>query len=69
MAPPEDVMGYVTDAMKSGSTIQDKLQCVSRLRIIALALGEEKTRTQLLPFLRRLRDKPVRSAARRAAAP
>ena len=69
MAPPEDVMGYVTDAMKNDSTIQEKLQCVSRLRIIALALGEEKTRTQLLPFLRSLRDKPVRSAARRAAAP
>ena len=69
MAPPEDVMVYVTDAMKSDSTIQDKLLCVSRLRVIALALGEEKTRTQLLPFLKSLCEKPVRSAARRAAAP
>lgn len=62
-------MAYVIDAMKGESSIQDKLLCVSRLRVIALALGEEKTRTQLLPFLRNLREPPVRGAAKRGSAP
>ena len=29
-------------------------------QVVALALGEEKTRSELLPFLRKLRDPPVR---------
>jgi len=52
MASPVDVMECVKDAMKPESTIQDRLECVSNLRVIALALGDEKTRTQLLPFLK-----------------
>ena len=60
MAPNEDAMAYVTEAMRSEATIQDKLLCVSRLRVVALALGEKKTREELLPFLRKLRDPPVR---------
>ena len=55
-----DAMGYVVDAMKNEAPIQDKLLCVSRLRVVALALGEEKTRSEMLPFLRKLRDPPVR---------
>lgn len=53
-------MEYVVASLNADSTIQDKLLCVSRLRVVALALGEEKTRSELLPFLRKLRDPPVR---------
>lgn len=64
-----DAMGYVVDAMKNEAPIQDKLLCVSRLRVVALALGEEKTRSEMLPFLRKLRDPPVRWPGTRGEAP
>ena len=64
MAPNDDAMTYVMDSMSEDSTIQEKLECVSRLRVIALALGAERTRKELLPFLRTLRDPPVRGLRR-----
>ena len=59
-----DAMQYVTESLNGEATIQDRLLCVSRLRVVALALGEEKTRSELLPFLRKLRDPPVRPPVR-----
>ena len=36
-ATAQDAMGYVTDSLKGEQSIQDRLQCVSRLRVIARA--------------------------------
>ena len=58
-----EAMTYVCEHLKEDASISDRLLCVSRLRVIALALGEEKTRTELLPFLCRLRDQPVCASA------
>ena len=58
MASPEKVMEYVTTAF-TDSSVQDRLACVSNLRVIALALGQEATRKQLLPFLKELQEMSV----------
>ena len=61
---PHEAMAYVQQSLTGEASIADRLQCVQRLRVVALALGEEKTRTELLPFLRKLRDPPVRPCPR-----
>jgi len=62
-------MDHVRENLNEASNIQDRLLCVSRLRVIALALGEEKTRSELLPFLTQLRETPVRAFGGRLAPP
>ena len=55
-----DPMAYVKESLSGGASVADRLRCVGRLRVVALALGEDKTRNELLPFLTKLRGLPVR---------
>ncbi|KAJ2389537.1 protein phosphatase 2A structural subunit, partial [Coemansia sp. RSA 2603] len=44
------VLAAIADAMKSDS-LADRLESLKRLNVLALAMGEERTRDELIPFL------------------
>ncbi|KAJ2219952.1 protein phosphatase 2A structural subunit, partial [Coemansia sp. RSA 485] len=44
------VLAAIADAMKSDS-LADRLESLKRLSVLALAIGEERTREELIPFL------------------
>ena len=58
-----EAMAYVRETLTPEKEIEERTECVGRLKVVALALGAEKTRTELLPFLKKLCEFPSVSAS------
>ena len=53
MAAQSDVSGmeYVKENMSKGTSFNLQVECVQKLPLIALAIGPDLTRKELLPFI------------------
>ena len=60
----KDTLGKWLGDNDNKPTIQTQLLCVSRLRVVALAIGVESTQKELVPFIQELAEEAVCSAGK-----